>query len=253
MCVILLAVTLFYFGVAPDKFRQSDSRGKSNLSTAEIAELISQTGRRTTLMTGRMADYTFTAEIKERKCDKRDAVKREVVKVYEAYPAFGRTSVRIFISENGVSRDPKEVERERRRAASDLIEAEKRAAKAREYTSAAEVTPLNQSYHSYGVNAGRGDGRFYIRPTDFLQSHVFFGPRRSRYNGREAITLNFRPPYSDRGSDSSSRVRMRLAGRIWIDAVEKVIIRLEALPLEEADDSMEIAAKLVEPNLPRHP
>src|ERR1041384_4242744 len=159
LCGMLLATAAMR--QVTHNLQQGESSARLNLSAAEIAELVNETGRQTTMMTARMADYTYTAESIKRECDRHGAVKQETVKVYEAYPAFGRQSVRLLISENGVARAPEQLNLERKRAVSELVEAEKRAAKAHERQDARVWQPSGQDFRSYGVSAGRGGGKPY--------------------------------------------------------------------------------------------
>ena len=123
--MLLFSITLSFAAIKPTlpKRQQGTSGERLTLTAAEIAELINETGRRMTLMTMRVADYTYTREDVERKLDGHGQVKRENFRIYEGYPAPGRVSVLVQLSENGVPRSTEQIERDRRRAARELVEA----------------------------------------------------------------------------------------------------------------------------------
>ncbi len=240
---------------------QGTSSRQSSLSTAEVAELMNETCRRSWAMTGRLIDYTYTFESTERELDNRGSIRREHVKVYEAYPVRrsrvrGRTSVLIQLSENGVPRSAEQIERERRHAARDLTEAEERAANIlNRQTPASNERLPNQNFCAFRISPERGGlfGRgFNIWWTDFLAAHDFSAPRRTLFNNRESIVLSFRPRSDLTARGGTTRVLARLGGRIWIDAVDRIIMRIEALPLQEASGNMATItlATLPDPNAP---
>ncbi len=221
--------------------RQVTSSGQSSLSTAEVAELINETCMRSWAMTGRVFDYTYTVESVERELD-RGSIRREHVKVYEAYPvrrsrARRRTSVLVQLSENGVPRSAEQIGRDRRRAARDITEAEERAANILNRPTPVSNEQLpNQNSCAFRISPERGGllGRgFNVWWTDFLAAYDFSAPRRTLFNDRESIVLSFRPRSDLVAGSSTTRVLSRLGGRIWIDAVDRIIIRIEALPLQE--------------------
>jgi hypothetical protein len=238
--VYLLNVVMLLAAAQPSTSseQQGMPAAPPGMTAAEIAALVAETGRRTTLMTIRIYDYTYTLTETIRSLDKRGRVKREEVKVYETYPSRGRRrEVKVLISENGVRRSDEKIERERRRAGEDLADAEREADARNRRLSHPQAGPANQApsyFFSFGVYWKRLFGEeFGLYPTDFLTSHEFFAPRRATFESREAIVLSLRPRPEAEAGDGSGRVRARLAGTIWIDAVDKVIMRLEAFPAQE--------------------
>nr|MDQ3819848.1 hypothetical protein [Acidobacteriota bacterium] len=178
-------------------------------------------------------------------------VRRETIKVYEVYPDRKAGFVRVQVSEDGVPLSVERIERERARAIKRLKEAEESDAKpstpVRPAPNSAQA-PVKR-FQSVWITlerhkrGGMLNSYWPVRPTDFLMSHEFYAPRRAIIGGREAILLNFRPragyiydktnlPFKE-GIEDYARVMSRLGGRVWIDASEKVILRLEAVPAAE--------------------
>lgn len=221
-----------------------------NLTAAEIAALVNECGERTTGMMRRIFNYAYTETALEYEVGKRGRVTRERSKVYEVTPVViggrGRFT-RVQVSEDGAPLSGEKIARERERIVKQLTDAEQDADKSQSRLTV--TSPYKPKFWSYGIvleqhKFGGVDKSYYpIRPTDFLVWHEFYAPRRAVFNGREAILLSFRPraryvydrsnvPFTE-GIESFGRVMSQFGGRIWIDAVDKVIMRIEVTPAQE--------------------
>jgi hypothetical protein len=80
---------------------------------------------------------------------------------------------------------------------------------------------------SFGANGGQ----ITLSISDFLCAGEFSNPQRGMVNGREAIILDFRPRagYSPPNRDKESMAKLQ--GRVWIDATDRIVSRLEAWPV----------------------
>jgi hypothetical protein len=158
----------------------------------------------------------------------------------EAYPVRGRRFAYVPVSRNGERVSRERIERARQQATRELQRDEEVSAGAQNQRDAASGQLPNQGPYYFGIFYDRQTGlirkRFSIVPTDLLKTHDFYAPRRTTFNNREAIILTFRPRADAATNDLSSRLRARLGGRIWIDAKDRVLIRLEALPVGELKD-----------------
>jgi VWFA-related protein len=143
---------------------------------------------------------------------------------YEAYPVRGR-HVLIKLADNGKKLPAWEVEQERKRAGSELARAESDTkSEAPSYLTAA----ISGSYR--GKAAG-----LLIDPTAFLRACDFADPRTEILDGREMIALDFLPRLGEKLIPAKAFVS-KLTGTIWIDAVDKVLVRLEAKNLIPGTD-----------------
>lgn len=228
----------------------------ARLTAAEIAALVDECGKRTSRMTGRMFSYTFNEADYDYERDKSGAVKSEHSKLYEVAPvrAGKRYSwTHVQVGEDGARFPEEKIERERERVVKQITDAEAEAA--RTPTQAAAPSPYVERYSSYGIRVEKRGGMshtfWFVAPTDFLIWHEFYAPRRATLNNREAILLNFRPRpgytfdrtnvrFSE-GVEEFARVMARLGGRLWIDAQDRVIARLEAAPVEEVQAQTDAA------------
>jgi hypothetical protein len=271
--IVLLATSLLLGALSPAAqmsgraARGGQSAGAShrnlNLTAAEIAALVNECGERTTHMAQRIINYTYTEAAIEYELDRRGEGKRERSKVYEMYPVRGRRWVSVQLSEDGVVFGAEKVGRERARAARNLTQAEESQEEEQQRKpqtrSTSVVQSTNRKFTSFGIKVERhehgGLSKTYwmIRPTDFFESHQFHTPRAVSFKGREAILLSFRPradyvydktrlSFKD-GIQEYGRVVGQLGGNIWIDASDKVLMRLDAMPLSELRRPVESAVE----------
>ena len=219
-----------------------------------IAKLINECGLRTTQMTGRLYNYTFQATDTEFVLDKQGRVKREDSKVSEVYPiniGNRRKWIYVQVSENGVPLSAEKIASERNRATKQALELEQQASAASAHQNNTTYEPR---FSSYGIKVEKRGGLsrtiWFINPTDFLVSHDFYAPQRISFAGRETFLLYFKPrpgyvydkttvPYPE-GVEDYGRAMSQLGGRVWIDALDKVIVRLEAEPARELSDTSNI-------------
>lgn len=136
---------------------------------------------------------------------------------YEAYPVRGR-HVLIKTAIRGKALPAWEIESERKRAGEELMHAESDA------TGRGEVGYVTAGVS--GSHRGKAAG-FVVDPAAFLRACDFFDPRIDTLQGREMIVLDFTPRLGADLPVTKSFVS-KLAGTIWIDAIDKVIVRIEA-------------------------
>jgi hypothetical protein len=231
--------------------QRSLSEKTSNLNAGEIAALVRETGERMTRMNAIIFyNYLFVQADIEYELDKRGQTAREKSKVYEIYPVRGRSPVRVQLSEDGKPFSSEKIERERERAAAELVEAEKKLARTQNQSaSVAAAQPPDKRFYSIGIGLAQrtlgGKINLPIRPTDFLVSHEFYAARPTMFDNRETILMSFRPRPNfvfdkshvtfQEGLEDFNRIMARLGGRIWIDAADKTIVRLEASPVQESN------------------
>ena len=213
--------------------QQSSSAQQNSETTAKlISECVESTG--STL--ARIFDYAYTHTSTFRRRNQNSQIQSEDVRAFEAYPVRGHKFVYILVNKDGKPIAADKVERERRRAIDELAQVEERQTNV---TSTTE--PSEQDRRYFGIWYNRGDKKFSLIPTDFLRTHEFYAPRRTTFNNREAILLSFRPRPAGTALDMSGRLRTYLGGRVWIDAVDKVLMRLEAVPMTELKDDTSAA------------
>jgi hypothetical protein len=168
----------------------------------------------------RVGDYTYTEKRTERKINGKGELTQETVKVFEVYPIADGRDVQKLISDNGVALTGEKLEKEEKRVTEELEKAqrerEKRAAKL-------ERDKLK------GKPAKEDDDPGIA---DFLRAAELVSPRRERLRDRDAIVFDFRPRVGYKPKNDTEAIVNKLAGIMWIDPVDKQVMRLEARLVE---------------------
>jgi hypothetical protein len=208
---------------------------QGGLDSIDTSALVSGSDRNGSAMHQRINEYTYTMKFSFRKSGKRGKVEEES-KTYEVYipsrlKQKGTTKFSlILIEKNGTPIAPERVERERRRAGEELEKSEREALK----QSGGAAPPGGQgSYFTFITKMsgpfGLGGKELRLSPSTILRKCEFGSPRPERIDGRDVIALQFRQCSPD-GLGDEERYISNLAGKVWIDSLDRVLIRLEGWP-----------------------
>lgn len=236
------AAALLASVIASPAFVQThvSARRQEAAETIHVPSLIREVALRERANNRDFAEYTYTSRVTEREVKGGRVVKESVV-VSEVYPQFGE-AVKKVLSRDGVDVPAAEAEREFRRVLKELEKAEREAQKRREQAArqAADdpppAAPDPAAVVYFGPNwafrfrDGFRSGEFVVSIWHFLRAGEFYGPQRVELRGRAAILLRFRPRPDFVPPRDSQKPYARLAGRVWIDADDYNVIRLEAWP-----------------------
>src|SRR5262249_6734546 len=160
-------------------------------------------------------EYAFTQTETDKEISSKGELKKQTVKVYEVYPLPNREPVKKLISENGVPLSAERAAKEDKRVQQEFAEAERDREK--DEKKAAERRAERYKKEQEGTE---------ISP--FLKVCEFVSPRREQWEGRETIVFDFRPKPGFRPTNREESLIAKLVGVVWIDPVDKQIIRLEA-------------------------
>lgn len=150
-------------------------------------------------------EYVYKDKDTQQTFDDRGRMTKELVQVFEIYILPQRRYfVRRLISVNGVALSPERAAEEEKRINERLQKAETQPEKKSSGTSIA------------------------ITLRDYLRACEFTTPRRERIHDRDVIVLEFHPRPGFVPAINEERVAATLSGTIWIDAAEKMLVRLEA-------------------------
>lgn len=204
----------------------------------DVPALLLEVARNERAMLGRRLEYTWTARVTDRELDKGGRVKKQSVNVYEVYPVRGEFA-RKLVSRDGVPVPPERAEQELKKTAERLEKAAREEQKRAEGKAPPPPTPAEAQnpagIPSFGFSTGQRHGGFGSREISlsvwrFFRYGEYTNPRREQLRGREAIVLDFRPRADFRPANEVQRPYARLAGRLWIDAADRTVARLEAWP-----------------------
>lgn len=187
------------------------------LAPASLLEEIEKNGA---AMARRLGEYTYSLRKVRRTFDKKGRLRGEEYKDYEAYPVKGQHAL-VQMSANGTRATIDRVELDRKHATEALIknEEENLANKA-----------AQQGYWGAGIDGFVQGKQIYlsINPAHFFRACEFSAPRLVLLDGRETIVLDYRPRPEAQLSLEKDWVQ-KMTGSVWIDAADKVLIRLEGL------------------------
>lgn len=175
-------------------------------------------------------NYSYKSRKAWRKADKNGKTKEES-ELYERFlptrcPVKKCRVVDVLLAKDGKSVAAEKIEKQRVKAGEKLEKFETDA-QARE-PSPAPNAPLHWMKFSYWTRrpfSSEPETVVLIDGQEILEKCEFFAPTRETVNGREAIALSFRPRAETVFSEKT-KYMPQTEGRIWIDAEDKVLIRL---------------------------
>ena len=184
----------------------------------DVVALLREVGQNQDELENRVAEYAFKQTETDRSIDSKGQLKKETVKVYEVYPLPNREPVQKLISENGVALSAERAAKEDRRVQEEFAKAEREKEK--------DEKKVAQRRAEREKKKREGDESTDISP--FLKACEFVSPRRETLGGRETIVFDFRPRNGFKPKNSEESLIAKLIGVVWIDPVDKQVIRLEA-------------------------
>ncbi len=218
----------------------SNAPTANDATTPDIPAFIRAVAQSEHAMQPRRFEYTWTTKITDREVNKRGEVTKETVKVYEVYPVKGEF-VRKLVSENGVPVSPEKADEQLKRAVAKLEKAERVEQKQADGIMPPPLAPADPSgipsfgfTNGFKFRDGFSTGEFYFTPARIMRAAEFVNPRRERLRERDVLVLDFHPRADFQPANEQQRPYAKLAGRIWLDVVDKTVARLEAWPLASA-------------------
>ena len=193
-----------------------------SVETPDIAKLLQEVEENQKEIDERVSNYAYTEKRTEREINDKGEVKKEKVTVYEIYPLPGGGAFYKLISENGVPLSAERSAKQDKKIAEDVAkyehEREKREQKKK------EEAEKNKGQ----VVKKKDDDGDNVGVAVFLRACEFVSPRRERLRDREAVVFDFRPRPGFRPKTTAEDIVTKLAGVVWIDPIDKTVIRLEA-------------------------
>jgi hypothetical protein len=181
----------------------------------DVAELLREVSRNQDEIDNRVSEYAFTQTETDKELNSKGELKKQTIKVYEIYPLPNREAVQKLISENGVPLSPEKAAKEEKRVQEEFVKAERDREK--DEARAAKRRAEREKKTNEGTE---------ISP--FLRVCEFVSPRREQWAGRDTIVFDFRPKQGYKPKNREESLIAKLIGVIWIDPVDKQVIRLEA-------------------------
>jgi hypothetical protein len=184
----------------------------------DVVALMREVSRNQDELENRVSEYAFKQTETDREINGKGEIKKETVKVYEVYPLPNREPVQKLISENGVPLSPERAAKEERRVQEGFLKAERD--KEKDEKKVAQRRAEREKK--------RNEDKEGTEISPFLRACEFVSPRREMIEGREAIVFDFRPRPGFRPQNREESLIAKLIGVVWIDPIDKQVIRLEA-------------------------
>ena len=181
----------------------------------DIVTLMREVGRNQDEIERRVSEYAFRQKETDREINSKGEIKKEIVKVYEVFPIANREPVLKLISENGIELSGERAAREEKRVQDALVKAEREREKDEREAAEKKAQDANAKKEDPAVS-------------QFLRACEFVSPRREKFAGRDAIVFDFRPRPNFRPQTRAESLIAKLIGVLWIDPIDKQVIRLEA-------------------------
>ena len=214
---LLLQSVAYNTGLDDSQFDVPRSTG--NL---DVEALLREVGKNQDEVEKHFTEYAFTQKEIDREISSKGELKKETVKVYEVYPLANREPIQKLISENGVPLSGERAAKEEKRVQDELVKADRD--KEKDEREAAQRKAELQKKN-------RAAGREEDDDPDisqFLKVCEFVSPRKEKFEGRDTIVFDFRPRPGFKPANREESLIGKLIGAVWIDPVDKQVIRREA-------------------------
>lgn len=188
----------------------------------DIPALLMEVEKNQEKLDERVTEYAFTEKRTERKINDKGLVKEEKITVYEIYPLAGGGMIYKLISENGVPLSADRAAKQDKEIAESVAKHESAREKVEQKKKELEAKnggplPVEKKEDDDDVSVAQ-----------FLRACEFVSPRRERLREREAVVFDFRPRPGFKPKTRAEDIITKLIGIVWIDPVDKQVIRLEA-------------------------
>jgi hypothetical protein len=189
--------------------------------TPDIARLLEEVEKNQREIDERVSDYAFTEKRTEREINDKGEIKKEKVSVLEIYPMPGGGAIYKLISENGVPLSAERAAKRDKEIAENVAKYEREREKR-------EQKKKEEALKNNGQASKKKDDDNDVELAVFLRACEFVSPRRERLRDRDAVVFDFRPRPGFKPRTMAEDIVTKLAGVVWIDPVDKTVIRLEA-------------------------
>lgn len=186
----------------------------------DITSLLLEVARNQDATENRVAEYSFKQTETDREINSKGELKKQTVKVYEVYPLPNREAVVKLISENGVPLSAERAAKEDKRVQEEFLKAERD--KEKDEQEAAKRKADREKKKKKNDDDADPAISMFLRACDFVS------PRRERFEGRESIVFDFRPRAGFKPKTREESLIAKLVGVLWIDPIDKQVMRLEA-------------------------
>jgi hypothetical protein len=214
----LLERSSYNTGIADHSF---DAPRASEL--LDVPALLREVGRNQDEVEKRVTEYAFMQKETDREISDKGEIKKETTKVFEVFPVGNREPIMRLVSENGAALSGDRAAKEEKRVQEEFLKAERESSKNEEK---AERRRAERQRKKAALSKEGEDEDPEL--SQFLKVCEFVSPRRERFRDREAVVFDFRPRPNFKPANRQESLISKLVGVVWIDPVDKQVMRLEA-------------------------
>jgi hypothetical protein len=189
----------------------------------DVTAVLREVSRNQDAVEKRFTEYSFLQKETEREIDGKGVVKKETVKVFEVFPLPNRGPILKLISENDVALAGDRAAKEDKRVQEEFLKAERDKDK-----DAQRQEKLRAERQRKRAANGQQDENDDVEISQFFRNCEFVSPRHERFQDRDTIVFDFRAKPGFKPSTRQESLISKLVGVVWIDPVDKQVIRLEA-------------------------
>lgn len=189
----------------------------------DVTTLLREVSRNQDAVEKRVTEYSFLQKETEREIDGKGVVKKETVKVFEVFPLPNRGPILKLISENGVTLSGDRAAKEDKRVQEEFLKAERDKDKLAEKQEQRRAERQRKKAAS-----GQQEEDSDVEISQFLLVCEFVSPRRERFQDRDAVVFDFRAQPGFKPRNRQESLISKLVGVVWIDPINKQVMRLEA-------------------------
>jgi hypothetical protein len=194
-----------------------------SVETLDVPTLLREVSRNQDAVERRVTEYSFLQKETQRDLDGKGVVKKETVKVSEVFPISNRAPIMKLISENGVPLSGDRAAKEDKRVQEEFLKAERDKDKDTQ-----KATQRRAERQRKRASNGQQEEDSDFEISQFLIVCEFVSPRRERFQDRDSIVFDFRVQPGFKPSTRQESLISKLVGVVWIDPLDKQVIRLEA-------------------------
>jgi hypothetical protein len=193
------------------------------VESLDVAALLREVGRNQALVEKRVSEYAFMQKETDREINSKGEIKKETTKVYEVFPVANRAPIMRLISENGVALSAERGAKESKRVEEEFLKAERDRDKNEQ-----RVERRRAERQRKRAAKGEAEGNDDPELSQFLRICEFVSPRRELFRGRNAVVFDFRPRPGFKPGNREESLISKLVGVVWIDPIDRQVMRLEA-------------------------
>jgi hypothetical protein len=189
----------------------------------DVVTLLREVSRNQDEVEKRFLEYSFLRKETDREIDGKGVVKKQTVKVFEVFPLPNRGPISKLISEDGVALSGDRAVKEEKRVSEEFLKAERDTDK-----DAQKAAERRAERERQKAAKNQQDEDEDLEISQFFRHCEFISPRRERFQDRETIVFDFRAKPGFKPSNRQESLISKLVGVVWIDPLDKQVIRLEA-------------------------